>query len=118
MNLKIVNHYVIYLKLLWYCKSIIPQFKNKKEKKKKGSLITPQLVLPSEGLLPFVTRRGHSPSLRHWLAASDEGGGRACRMRGSHAAEGIFSRERKLGALQPSSRASAEPDYTRMNGDQ
>ena len=34
MNLKIVNHYVIYLKLLWYCKSIIPQFK----KKKKGSM--------------------------------------------------------------------------------
>lgn len=30
-----MNHYVIYLKLLWYCKSIIPQFKNKKEKKKR-----------------------------------------------------------------------------------
>ena len=69
---------------------------NLKKKKKKEAWITPQLVLPSEGLLPFVTWRGHSPSLRHWLAASDEGGGKACRMRGSHAAEGRFSRERKL----------------------
>ena len=103
----------------WNFYGIVNQLYLNLKKKKKEAWITPQLVLPSEGLLPFVTWRGHSPSLRHWLAASDEGGGKACRMSGSHAAEGRFSRERKLGALQPSSRASAEPtDYTRMNGDQ
>lgn len=95
--------------------------KTKKEKKKKKEAwIAPySWSYLQEDCCLLLHGGDHSPSLRLWLAASDEGGGEACRMRGSHAAAGRFSRERKLAALQPSSRASAEPtDYTRVNGDQ
>lgn len=75
---------------------------------------------PTEtGLQPFVQGGHHSPSIKHWLATRDEGGGTTLRTRGSHAAESnsLEKGPAMSPSLHPGGALEESMHYTGMNGD-